>query len=729
MRFHLVFIVIFALDAFCGPSLREVCAEGEDSHLRMVAELAKIATLTPQTNSYLGRARMDRLEESWASQQKSPQSPRDTFVLAFQLGSARLEQGLVREAAELLDQAMSLLLKANTESPGQIEIALVIEVVRLQALAAFRLAETENCCATHHPQSCIFPLSEAVLHRREEGSRRAMVYLSRLLQGAQLTEIYAAEAIWLYNLAAMTLGEHPEAVPLPWRVPLPKFSVDPVPGAFPAFPNIAEAAGVATFSLAGAAVADDCDGDGWIDLVVSCWDPRVPMIYFHNRKDGTFEKREAGIEQILGGGNMRHADYDNDGDVDILVLRGAWLGAQGQHPNSLLQNDGSGRFRDVTFDVGLALPAWPTQTAEWADYDLDGDLDLFIGNESNDKLKVASQLFRNDGGTFVDVAAEAGLAVHRFVKGCTWGDYDGDRYPDLFISCLDGPNQLFHNQGDGTFQDVSEILGSTAGPARSFPTWFFDYNNDGWLDLFVSSYESRAKEYIEYYRGAPLPDDRLSSLFRNDAGKGFTGVTRSAGLVRPMLPMGSNFGDLNNDGFLDIYLGSGTPDFGKIIPNALFINESGVFKDETVSSRMGHLQKGHAVSMADFDRDGDLDVFEQMGGAYPCDAFYDVLYQNPGFGKHWLSVKLVGVQSNRSGIGARVAVKLRDADGEVQWRYQWMGEGGSFGSNPLELHFGLGDAKIIDRVEVFWPVSGKTDVLESVELNQRVVIRESKVEG
>ena len=145
--------------------------------------------------------------------------------------------------------------------------------------------------------------------------------------------------------------------------------------------------------------------------------------------------------------NLLQADYDNDGDLDIYVLRGAWLGQAGRHPDSLLRNDGKARFRDATFDAGLGEAHYPTQTAAWADYDNDGDLDLYVGNEV-----FPCRLFRNNGdGSFTDVAEFAGVTNDDVAKAVVWGDYDGDRYPDLYVSNFGGPNRLYHNNGDGTF--------------------------------------------------------------------------------------------------------------------------------------------------------------------------------------------------------------------------------------------------------------------------------------
>jgi len=694
----------------------------EESHRKMLRDLDRVAAETLRTNPYLGTAELERQRRRLRTLPDSAPAP-ERFDILLRLGVAELEQGLEREAIAHFEEAIRLVNRDAGRSRFTSEK--VITTIQFLAVACLRLAETENCCARPHPENCIVPLSPAAQHERTEGSRKAIRYLTDLLESIPLNEYEQHQAMWLLNIAYMTLGEHPHGVPEKWRVILRAPDDEARGEEFPAFDNIAAEAGVDTFSLAGGAIADDFDGDGDIDLVVSSWDAAVSMTFLSNDGDGSFTRREdAGLEGIRGGLNLRQADYDDDGDLDILALRGAWLGPHGRHPNSLLENDGSGRFTDVTHAVGLAAPAFPTQTAAWADYDLDGDLDLFIGNESSGEIDAPCQLYRNEGQRFVDVAAEAGVDARAYVKGVTWGDYDGDRYPDLFLSCIGGPNRLFHNLGNGAFEDASELLGETAGPIRSFPTWFFDYDNDGWLDLFASTYRGAGLEYVSYYRGLDLPDESIAALFRNEGGEGFRNVTRTADLDRPMVPMGSNFGDLTNNGYPDIYLGTGTPDYHAIFPNMLFVNEGDRFRDATFPSRMGNLQKGHAVAFADFDRDGDLDVFEQMGGALSGDGYFDTLFENPGFDRHWLGVRLRGDRSNHYGVGSRVAVLVDDPERGERWIYQWMNSGGSFGGNPLELHFGLSDASRVRRVEVFWPVTGETQVLSDLEADQVVVIHE-----
>ena len=198
---------------------------------------------------------------------------------------------------------------------------------------------------------------------------------------------------------------------------------------FPVSRTSRPALGLATFDMCGGAIADDFDSDGYLDIVVSTWGTRGQIRFFRNNRDGTFTERtaEAGLLGLYGGINLVQADYDNDGDVDLLVLRGAWLRADGRHPNSLVRNNGDGTFTDVTFDAGLGEVHYPSPTAAWGDYDNDGDLDLYVGNESTPALVAPSQLFRNNGdGTFTDVAEAAAVRNFRYAKAAVWGDYNGD---------------------------------------------------------------------------------------------------------------------------------------------------------------------------------------------------------------------------------------------------------------------------------------------------------------
>ena len=196
---------------------------------------------------------------------------------------------------------------------------------------------------------------------------------------------------------------------------------------------------------------------------------------------------------ITGGLNINHADYNNDGYKDILVLRGGWNGLYGEIPNSLIRNNGDGTFTDVTISSGL-LSYHPTQTATWNDFNNDGLLDLFIGNETSDPNRPhPCELFINNGdGTFRDIAKESNVGLAFFVKGVTSGDYDNDGWQDIYLSAMNGKNFLLRNLGlendQVSFEDVSILSGIGNDLGDTFTTWFWDFDNDGWLDIFVCDY-------------------------------------------------------------------------------------------------------------------------------------------------------------------------------------------------------------------------------------------------
>ncbi|MCZ6795879.1 MAG: FG-GAP-like repeat-containing protein, partial [Planctomycetota bacterium] len=565
------------------------------------------------------------------------------------------------------------------------------------------------------------PIQGAGVHTRTEGSTKAIGYFLKVLELAGKDTELAYSSRWLLNIAYMTLGEYPGQVPRQLLIDPRRFESDEE---FPRFRNVAKKLGLDSLNMSGGAICDDFDGDGDLDIVTSDWGPSGQILFFRNDGDGTFSRRteEAGLTGIYGGLNLKQADYDNDGDLDVLVLRGAWLGEEGRVPNSLLRNDGKARFSDVSYDAGIAGVDYPTQTASWGVFDLDGYLDLYVGNENH-----PCQLFHNNGdGTFSEIAAKAGVENGGFTKGVIWGDFDQDRYPDLYVSNYESANRLYRNQGDGTFTDVSGSMGVTR-PVRSFPVWFWDFDNDGLLDLWVGSSWWDLTYLAASTIGLPH-EAELACLYRGTKGGGFEEVSRSRNLTRLTMPMGCNFGDIDNDGYLDFYLGTGYPEFEGLMPNVMYRNREGrSFADVSAAGGFGHLQKGHAISFADLDNDGDADVFSQLGGAYPADAFRNTLYENPGFGKHWIKVRLVGRESNRFGVGSRLRVVVVEG-GKTRSIYRHVNSGGSFGANPLRQEIGVGDATRISVLEVFWPKSNLTQEFRDVAVDQTIEITEGEEE-
>ena len=703
--------LLFLLAALQGNA---AALSQQESHRKMLALLAEIRAQHLAANPYQGDGRLRQLERQLQSLPNTA-SIQDQVRLLFDLGIAELFLGRERRAIAHLAAAEEIL-----ETQHSVPAEVVNELRFRLGLAWLRLGETQNCALNPNADHCILPIRPAGFHTLPEGSRRAIPYFQAVLDHTAAQERLHLSARWLLNIAYMTLGEYPEGVPPAHRIPPASFSSQ---AAFPRWVNVAPALGLDTFSLSGGAVADDFDGDGYLDFFVSTSDLAGQLRLFRNGGDGTFADRTAAanLNGLLGGLNLVQADYDNDGHLDLLVLRGAWFGEHGQHPNSLLRNAGDGSFFDATFAAGLGPDHYPTQTAAWADYDLDGDLDLYIGNETTDTFVAPGQLFHNRGdGTFADVAPDAGVNQYAHAKAVVWGDYDGDRWPDLYVSNLGQPNRLYRNRGDGTFVDVAPVLG-VAAPRASFPAWFWDFDNDGRLDLFVAAYSATIADIAAAHLGHSVAVEK-ARLYRGDGQGGF----QERHLAQPTKPMGANFGDVDNDGFLDFYLGTGDTDYAELMPNVLYWNRAGQhFADVTFASGLGHLQKGHGVVFADMDHDGDLDLFEQMGGAYRGDGFADVFYENPGFGHGWLAVEVIGVASNRSGIGARLRVDVMDGK-QRRSLYRWVGSGGSFGGNPLRQYVGLGLAEQVTRLVVFWPQSGREQVFADVPINAIVRVTEGR---
>ncbi len=719
-----VLLVLAALPWGCAGDEPPVPPSGPaaEPQQSVRAELRALCeTLRGGSDPYYGRAQLDELSGYLTRESSDPRGP---VVVRARLGMELLRLGDSAQAVERLEDARRLALEARLDPP------LVRDVTRRLALARLRLGEQNNCIGMHGPASCIVPFRAEGVHRDPAPVEAALtLYLELLGDTPGDTTLR-----WLANVAAMAAGRHPAAVPAAHRI-------DPARLASPAdigrFPDRAWDAGLRVTRPSGGALMDDFDGDGNLDVITSTIDPCGPMSFFRNDGRGRFEDRsaESGLDAQLGGLNLIHADYDNDGDLDLFVLRGGWMGEHGRMRNSLLRNDGGGRFEDVTRAAGLAATDYPTQTGAFADYDGDGDLDLYVGNESLESLYAGglgrgtgafpSQLFRNEGdGTFTEIAAAAGVTNDRFAKGVAWGDYDNDGDPDLYVSNI-GPNRLYRNDGGGRFTDVAESLGVVEPAGRSFATWFFDYDNDGDLDLFVADYGAGLDDVTAHYAGAAVEAGR-PRLYRNDGTAGFTEIGREAGLTVPVLPMGANFGDLDNDGWPDLYLGTGTPSYESITPNLMYRNVGGRrFEDVTYSGGFGHLQKGHGVAFGDIDNDGDQDLFEQMGGAYPGDAYPSVLYENPGHGRAWVTLRLEGVSANRSAIGARLALTLRTPRG-TRTVHAVVGSGGSFGGSSLQQELGLGDAEAIERLEIAWPGGGAPQRIAALAVNRVYRIRQGE---
>jgi len=649
----------------------------------------------------------------------------DKVNLLVMYGFEELKAGNTQDAITQFQQVLKLV--EPVQIPGKEQT--VLEMKKLLALAYLRLGEQDNCILNHTSASCIIPIAEAGRHSKTEGSTNAMNLYEEILQQSpdDLTSKY------LLTIAAMTLGQYPNGIPKSMRIPDGFFNLKV---AFPPFPDIAAEMGFTARSHAGGIAVEDFDNDGDLDIMKSEWGFHDQIRLFDNNGHGGFDDvtERSGLTGVTGGLDIVHADYNNDGNVDVLLLRGAWFRDQGKIPSSLLRNNGDGTFTDVAVQAGI-YSKQPTQTAVWADFDLDGWLDLFVGHESIPQQGTAfnfpSQLFHNEhDGTFKEVSTQAGLNVNAFVKGCTAGDINNDGLPDLYISILQGTNRLFQNTSDETgihFKEISSTA-NISEPIVSFPTWMFDFNNDGWLDIFASAYSDGSEDLPgKMLHAYGKKDDPFRPrIYRNNHDNTFTDVSSEMGVVEPAFTMGSNYGDLDNDGYPDFYLSTGEPNLKSIVPNKMYWNREGKkFADVTYAGGFGNIQKGHAVGFGDIDKDGDQDIYVVMGGSFEGDIYQDIFFENPmGSKNNWVVLKLEGVTSNRSAIGARIDAEVEE-NGRPRHIYEMVTTGSSFGGNSLQVEMGLGQAKDIKSLTVNWPSrKASQQNFQNIGINQAYHLKE-----
>jgi hypothetical protein len=496
--------------------------------------------------------------------------------------------------------------------------------------------------------------------------------------------------------------------------------------------------------MSGGGLFLDVDNDGWVDVFLvdggSLTDPTVAARarhrLFRNRGNGTFEDRTAssGIASRGYGMGACSADYDNDGFPDLYVTA---VGG-----NALYRNAGGKSFVNVTANAGVGAATFSASCA-FGDVDRDGDVDLFVVNYVDARLDnnifcgdapkrmrdychplnfkpLSNLLYRNNGnGTFTDVSAASGIGSHRGNGlGVVLGDYDDDGVLDVFVANDTTPNFLFHNDGKGRFSEValrSGVAMASDGRARAgMGTDFADVDGDGDLDLFVTNHE------LETH-----------TLYRN-LGKGlFSELTAEAGLSTPTLPFvgfGTALVDHDNDGDLDIGIVNGhvvniptlvRPGATLAQRKLLFVNDGrGRMREIGREAGPGFAEErvGRTLVAGDIDSDGDLDLLVTNNGGNA-----ELLRNDGSSGNSAVLVRLVGSQSNRSAIGARVRLT---AGGTTQMREVKAGSS-YLGQNDLRVHIGTGKATRIDRLEVRWP-NGQSEIVEGAAVNQIMTLTEGK---
>jgi hypothetical protein len=467
--------------------------------------------------------------------------------------------------------------------------------------------------------------------------------------------------------------------------------------------------------IAGGAAAGDYDGDGWLDLYAVRGTIGKNLL-FRNRGDGTFEEVGEAAGVALDGvasSGPSFADYDGDRDLDLFVG-----GVDGTHP-TLFRNRGDGTFEDVTAAAGLVFTR-PTFSAAFGDYDRDGDLDLAASHWAASLADGSREhLWRNDGGSFTDVSATAGIVLEEspavpslvFTFAPTFADLDGDGWPELLFSSDFHVSQIFHNDL-GTFRDVTTAVISDENGMGSAVA---DYDHDGDLDWFVSSI------WDPDGVTAPHVGKTGNRLYRNLGNGRFEDVTDLAGVREGFWGWGSTFADLNSDGHVDLFhvngfgVPNGEPWMVPFVmdPARLFVSDGdGTFTQRAEDLGVADTGQGRGVVAFDYDRDGDVDLFVANNGGESR------LYRNDGGNeRNYLGVKLRGRAPNTEAAGARIFVT---AGGTRQMRELRVGSN-FVSQDPVEAHFGLGNAASATEVEIVWP-DGKHRFLGKTPANQLLVI-------
>jgi len=512
--------------------------------------------------------------------------------------------------------------------------------------------------------------------------------------------------LWGIYQCTLGLGGIPADLPKKYRFPLrPEASGVDLPPP-PKFRDIAPELGIDKFAGAGPAGWADYDGDGRYDLVACGMDTFCSL--FHNEgskfRDVTLE---AGFGKVESGFGAAWGDYDGDGRPDLYIARNGWAGPL---QDSLLHNKGDGTFEDVTKKAGIDEPGSGFHIT-WFDYNRDGWLDFYVSNGVTLDRNI-NHLYRNNGnGTFTNVTREAGLEEEQRAGtiGVAVGDYDQDGWPDLFVHGRMRPNRLYHNLGGGKFEEVARAAGVAGnGRQNGYVALFEDMDSDGDLDLITVSL-ALWDHVIAGYRAdyVPIADDDLIKYFRNDGNGHFSDVSMQAGFVYPIGIMAANTADLDNDGYADLYFGTGNPDLRRQEPNVLYQNTGhGTFVDRSRSAGVWLQGKGHGITFVDWNGDGYLEIYAEKGGFYHGDLYHGSFFLNvTPHENHFLMIDLSQEGPNGLAVGAGVTVH----SGGLKI-YQEVTSGRGFGSSdPPTLHFGLGKNRTIDLLRVRWPDGSSQD--------------------
>jgi hypothetical protein len=477
------------------------------------------------------------------------------------------------------------------------------------------------------------------------------------------------------------------------------------------FTDITQSAGLSGISNCSWSFAwADFDGDNDLDMATSGHvqqDSASQTYLLANDGNLVFTDvtSAAGVNPLSGDPHgVGFGDFDNDSDADLLIVHGTTKQTPGINDNEFYRNEGNGTFVDINDSAGTTYMNYRNRGVTWLDLDQDGLLDIFSTGKVNLDGGEGNLVLHNNGDeTFSNTSLISGLQMpgqENFTS--TWADYDHDNDLDVFV-CKQ--RWFFANNGDGTFTDVTTLAGITASPNLCRGASFGDYDHDGNVDLFV-----------------PTQGPVAHTLYHNNGDGTFTDVAALAGVTGKFPASTSSWGDVDNDGDLDLYVTSRSHATN---PNRLYRNNGdGTFTDIASNAGVGGqtIQEATDAALLDLDQDGFLDIFVANGDSpivNNCQGPY-LLLKNGGNDYHWIQINLIGTQGNRQGIGAKVTVETADGLRQVQ---HYVGGQHYISQDWVPVHFGIGANSVVDHVEVLWP-SGQTDHLMNLSVDRKINLTE-----